>query len=77
MDQQIHQIAVSGLLFRCQVCKTFCFFVGFPAYKLVADPDSLSRTVEHMFHLSFLVQRGKAKMEYDEKQGAVVRAAQV
>lgn len=61
LNEQLQKIAVSG----------------FPALKLIADPESLSRTVEHLFHLSFLVQRGAAKIEFDEEEGPVVSVAEV
>lgn len=44
----------------------------YPVWKLVANPLSMAQTVEHMFHLSFLVKEGKAKIRPDKKSGMIV-----
>ena len=48
---------------------------GFPVWQLVTNPKSMAQTVEHMFHLSFLVKEGKARIE-NGANGPVVRPAE-
>lgn len=47
-----------------------------PVWKLIANPNSLSQTVERMFHLSFLVQKGQARILNDPAGGPVVKPAE-
>ena len=44
-----------------------------PVWKLITNPESMAQSVEHLFHLSFLVKEGKAGISFDEGQGPMVR----
>ncbi len=56
--------------------QTYLYNMGdYPVWKLVANPKSMAQTVEHMFHLSFLVKEGKAKVSVDKQQGMMVKPA--
>lgn len=46
-----------------------------PVWELVVNPKSMAQTVEHMFHLSFLVKEGKAKVSVG-RDGPEVRPAE-
>jgi hypothetical protein len=45
----------------------------FPAWQLIANPESMAQSVEHMFHLSFLVKEGKAEIFPSAVKGTMVR----
>jgi hypothetical protein len=46
-----------------------------PVWQVVANPLSMAQTVEHMFHLSFLVKEGKARVSIDDERGVMVKAS--
>lgn len=41
----------------------------FPVWQLVSNPQSMAQTVEHMFHLAFLVKAGKARISKEKANG--------
>ncbi len=45
-----------------------------PVWQVVANPQSMAQTVEHMFHLSFLVKEGKARVAVDNDRGVMVKS---
>ena len=42
---------------------------------MVVNPRSMAQTVEHMFHLSFLVKENRAQLFTDAKNGTMAKAA--
>lgn len=47
----------------------------YPVWKMVVNPKSMAQTVEHLFHLSFLVKDNRAQIVHDEKNGTMTMPA--
>ncbi|KFP69272.1 Non-structural maintenance of chromosomes element 4 A, partial [Acanthisitta chloris] len=45
-------------------------------FDLVIDPNSFARTVENIFHVSFIIRDGLARIELDEDKLAVIEPSQ-